>query len=45
MPLSDLYFDAEEMDLLITKARADTNMLAGAEDRVDESGKAAKLAM
>ena len=38
-------FDTEEMNLLITKARADSKMLASAEDRLDDSGKAAKLAM
>jgi ectoine hydroxylase-related dioxygenase (phytanoyl-CoA dioxygenase family) len=38
-------FDAEEMSLLITKARADSQMLASAQDRLDDSGKAAKLAM
>ena len=38
-------FDTEEMNLLITKARADSRMLASAEDRLDDSGKSAKLAM
>lgn len=38
-------FDQEEIDLLVAKARADKKMLESAEDRLDESGRAAKLAM